>query len=481
MNVTNRERNDSGGGYAPSPGEELFDRTTGKEKAMAKRTPMGVALLLLAALVFAAPPSHAVVRVQCPGDTNGDAVIDTPDPDHLNATCMHLSAGDGLARMGDGKTLYIFSFHDVTGLSPEMAVHSGMLGAELPAPTIALDEGMEFYLTLSNTGMFLRPDLFDPHTVHFHGYPNAASVFDGVPDASISINMGESLTYYYNVSGPVWNGTAWEGTTEDTLAGTYFYHCHVEATEHMELGMLGNLYVRPLQNRLPNGTVLGSHVHSNPDNLDGSTPLWEDDPLDGDKYVYNDGDGSTRYDVEASLLLEGFDNKFHVEHLGVQPLPFWSIRDDYPMLNGRGYPDTINPGLLDAPALDPDLADAVAPVMGAPKQRQPMGSLITATQGQRILLRMASASIARFSTISTTGLPMRVVGKSAKLLRGPTGLDTSYLTTSVTLGGGESLDAIIDTTGIEPGEYYLYATDLEQLNNYEERFGGMMTKIVINP
>jgi FtsP/CotA-like multicopper oxidase with cupredoxin domain len=60
-----------------------------------------------------------------------------------------------------------------------------------------------------------------------------------VPDASISINMGATLTYFYNVVEP----------------GTYMYHCHVEATEHMQMGMLGNLYVRPVQNKLPAGTI----------------------------------------------------------------------------------------------------------------------------------------------------------------------------------------------------------------------------------
>ncbi len=88
----------------------------------------------------------------------------------------------------------------------------------------------------------IRADLFDPHTVHYHGFPNAATVFDGVPEVSISINMGSTLTYYYNVVEP----------------GTFIYHCHVEATEHMEMGMLANLYVHPAQDRLPDGTVLGA-------------------------------------------------------------------------------------------------------------------------------------------------------------------------------------------------------------------------------
>ena len=133
---------------------------------------------------------------------------------------------------------------------------------------------IEFYLTLTNVGMLIRPDLFDPHTVHFHGFPNASAVFDGVPDASVSINMGASLTYYYNLVEP----------------GTFMYHCHVEATEHMQMGMLGNLYVRPIQNRLPDLTPLGSTSTAIPITTPSSAL---DDPLVGDKYVYNDGDGST--------------------------------------------------------------------------------------------------------------------------------------------------------------------------------------------
>ena len=93
-------------------------------------------------------------------------------------------------------------------------------------------EGQKVYLDLSNVGMLMRPDLFDPHTVHFHGFPQAASIFDGEPMASVSINMGGTLRYFYNIVEP----------------GTYLYHCHVEATEHMEMGMIGNLWVVPKQN-----------------------------------------------------------------------------------------------------------------------------------------------------------------------------------------------------------------------------------------
>ena len=146
-------------------------------------------------------PAEAVVYVQCPGDTNGDAVPDVPyDPDQLK--CMHLAAGDGFVKMADGRLQYTFGFSDMTGVPEDQVMNTGHLGANFPAPTITLKQGQQFYLTLTNVGMAMRPDLFDPHTVHFHGFPNASSVFDGVPDASISINMGASLTYYYNLVEP---------------------------------------------------------------------------------------------------------------------------------------------------------------------------------------------------------------------------------------------------------------------------------------
>ena len=59
-----------------------------------------------------------------------------------------------------------------------------MLAANFPAPTIALNEGDEFYLSLTNVGMVIRPDLFDPHTVHWHGFPTPSPIFDGLPEAA---------------------------------------------------------------------------------------------------------------------------------------------------------------------------------------------------------------------------------------------------------------------------------------------------------
>jgi len=402
---------------------------------------------LMAILVCAWMPEDALadVYVQCPGDSNGDGIpdpfLDPPantvsNPDFRPyVRCQHLAGGDGFVTMADGAPMYIFGFSDVRGVPPADVMSTGMLNANFAAPTIFADEGNDLYVTLTNVGMTVRPDLFDPHTVHFHGYANAASIFDGEPMASLSIGMGSSITYYYNINEP----------------GTYMYHCHVEATEHMQMGMLGNLYIRPAQN----GQAFG-----------GCASLL---------YAYNDGDGTTCYDVEFPVQIHAFDPVFHAADERVQPLPFAAMKDTYPMLNGRGYPDTVNPGNLPAPR------DGDGNILNSGQSPQKVSALITATAGQKVLLRFSSLSTTSYHTLQTTlGVPMRVVGKDARLLRGPNGEDLTYLTNSITVGGGESTDGIIDTTGLAPGTYFLYTTNLDHLSNDLQDFGGMMTEIVIN-
>jgi FtsP/CotA-like multicopper oxidase with cupredoxin domain len=406
---------------------------------MTQRRTLKLVPFAIAFTLAAAPPrALGIVHVQCPGDTNGDAIPD--DPVAPNVKCLHLGAGDGFVTMADGRPLYSFGFTNLTGVDPAHAMMEGELAANFPAPTIALEEGDELYLSLTNVGMMIRPDLFDPHTVHYHGFPEAASVFDGVPDASVSINMGNTFTYYYRLVEP----------------GTYMYHCHVEATEHMQMGMLGNLYVRPSQDH---DAALK--------NLGLSRPVAK--AFAG--FVYNDGDGTTGYDREFPIQIGGFDPDFHDASWAVQPLPFAEMRDRYPMLNGRGYPDTVKPGPLPAPAENGN------------KISQRVTSLVEATAGERILLRISNLNVTAFHTLTALGLPMKVVGHGARQLRGAgqgPGENLHQDVTTVTLGGGESVDVLVDTGGVPPGTYFLYATNLNLLSNDTQDHGGLMTEFVIN-
>ena len=352
-------------------------------------------------------------------DWNADGLFDAPPAHYL---FRHLGATDGYVKMADGLDMYIFGFLDLAGM-PNADTMMMMNKGEFPAPTLDFKEGDHVYLNLSNLGMPVRPDLFDAHTVHFHGFPQAAPVFDGEPMASFGINMGSDLTYYYRIVEP----------------GTYMYHCHVEATEHMEMGMLGNLVVRPAQD----GSAVGGFT----------------------KFAYNDGDGTSGYDVEAILHFSEFDPAFHEADEKAQPLRFAELEGRYFLLNGRGYPDTVDAGAIANAGGDPTLK---------------LHAIVEANQGQRILIRLSNLSVMGYATIEFGGLPAKVVGKCAKLLRGPDGKDLTYSANSVHVGPGQSYDVIIDTTAVPRGTYFLYSRNLHHLHNDRMDRGGAMTEIRIN-
>jgi len=108
-------------------------------------------------------------------------------------------------------------------------------------------------------------------------------------------------------------------------------------------------------------------------------------------------------------------------------------------------------------------------------------SLITAAPGQRVLLRISNISITRYFTLTSLGVSMKVVARDARLLRGPTGIDLYYDTNTVTLGGGETADVIVEIPeDADDGDtYFLYTSNLNNLSNGEEQRGGMMTEISV--
>jgi FtsP/CotA-like multicopper oxidase with cupredoxin domain len=359
--------------------------------------------------------------------------------------------------------------------------------------------------------MIMRPDLFEQHTVHFHGYPNASSFYDGVPDASIAINIGASFTYYYLAPD----------------AGTYFWHCHITPPEHLQMGMVGQLHVRPRQDRVPQGqslyTFLGyqngiSEPTTNPvadlrtecnpavDILcsatmpaGGATANTATRAITGSlcnnpavnvssgltpNYTYNDGDGSTCYDVEYPIQMHGFDPNFHFVGMTFNPELFVDMKDKYFLLNGRSYPDTVAPG-----------PQATISSDGVMHYSQPLPAIINIPFGGKALLRLVNLSVTEYHTLQSVGVPMKEAGFNAKLLRDQAGNNTEFYTNSVTLGGGESLDVILDAsdagcssfagTGCSATLYpagsvfYVYTPKLDELSNDAENFGGMMTEVHI--
>jgi hypothetical protein len=119
---------------------------------------------------------------------------------------------------------------------------------------------------------------------------------------------------------------------------------------------------------------------------------------------------------------------------------------------------------------------------GVSRPSQPLHSLITIdkTGGKsRALLRISDLSVTEFSTLATVGIPMTVIAQNARLLRDLSGNNLYYDTNSITVGGGESVDVILDAGNVPPGTYFLYSTNLDHLSNDAENFGGMMTEIVV--
>jgi len=453
---------------------------------------------------IATPPGYAGTwTVSCVA--SGSAV--TPDGFNEYAfqyteTPTGLAADTGNDLAGTASSPAMLDGH----VDPRPIMDIGVMNGNIPAPLVAIDEDDELFLTLTNVGMIMRPDLFEQHTIHFHGYPNASSFYDGVPDASVAINIGASFTYYYLAPD----------------AGTYFWHCHITPPEHLQMGMVGQLYVRPRQNRVPVGgklytalqyqnglnlpanTVEDLRTACNPANdilcsatmpaasntttrLDTGYLCSGKNPAnEGTKpeYVYNDGDGSTCYDVTYPIQMHGFDPNFHFVGMTFNPEMFVDMKDKYFLLNGRSYPDTVAEG-----------PQATVTSDGQMHYSQPLPAIINIPVGGKASLRLVNLSVSEYHTLQSQGVPMHVVGFNAKLLRDQDGNTTEYYTNSITLGGGESLDVILDAsddgcsaylgTGCAANLYqagqtfYLYSSNLDHLSNDAENFGGMMTEIHI--
>ncbi len=356
---------------------------------------------------------------------------------------------------------YIFGFRDITGLNITQALGQKMK-AQHNAPIFWADQfnpsnPKDFNLQLTNLGLAMRPDLTDSHTLHWHGFRNVIPFFDGEPTGSVSVPVGRDFTYVYRPRDP----------------GTYMFHCHVEDVEHVHMGMTGLVFVRPLQN---------SNTSYYPSGL----------------YAYNDGDGSTGYDREFVMFLSEFWAEAHWCDSHIQ-LPDWSdYRADFSMLNGRVYPDTLEPNSpIDGSASLHSLAvqrqangDLVVPSGRPELQYQPMSSVITCMPNERVLLRFANLGF-REAAMTLVGIDMKVIGRDATLMRGRDGTDTSYFTNTISIGAGESYDVIFTaplfsggpgSTGLGYDAYVLYNRRLTQVaNGASGGFGGQRTEIRVYP
>ncbi|MBI5069293.1 MAG: multicopper oxidase domain-containing protein [Deltaproteobacteria bacterium] len=376
-------------------------------------------------------------------------------------------------------TTYIFGFRNVTLLGDAQRADQ-KLKAQHTAPLFYLDEFDPstpatdpltrrritdgFWLDLTNLGLGMRPDLTDAHTVHWHGFRNVITFFDGEPTGSVAVPVGRRFRYVYRPRDP----------------GTYMFHCHVEDVEHVHMGMTGPVFVRAKQNFTGNGPSVP--VARLGGNAAPGAPMG---------YAYNDLDGSTAYDREFAMMLTEVWAEAHWCDAHIQ-LPEWSdYRPDFALLNGRVHPDTLAPnGSIDPfhPVTDPggDLLPP-QPRAGEPAgawdhlRYQPLSALVQCNAGERVLLRFANLGF-REASMTLAGLRMRVVGKDATPMKGRDGTPTGYEAQTVNFGAGESIDAIFTAPPVTaPTTYLLFNRSLKRSANLAGGFGGQMTEVRVYP
>jgi hypothetical protein len=349
---------------------------------------------------------------------------------------------------------YIFGFRNITGLSGTQKSNQKNK-AQHSAPLFWVNEfdpnnPVDFRVQVTNLGLALRPDLFDAHTLHWHGFRNVIPFFDGEPSGSVSVPTGRDFTYIYRPRDP----------------GTYMYHCHVEDVEHVHMGMTGLVFVRPLQDG---------------QNIGGFT-----------KFMYNDGDGSTGFDREYAMFLSEVWAESHWADSHIQ-LPEWSdYRADFSLLNGRSYPDTLAPnGSIDPFNPVSDANGDLIPIPGFEHlQYQPHSSLVTCQAGERVALRFANLGF-REQAMTVAGIQLRVVGRDATPMRGRDGTDTSYGTDTINIGPGESFDVLFTAPAFSGGSgssgqgydvYPLYNRNYTRSGNLDASgAGGQRTDVRVYP
>jgi FtsP/CotA-like multicopper oxidase with cupredoxin domain len=190
---------------------------------------------------------------------------------------FQLYATDGYLTLPDKTQVYVWGY----SLQNEKGT------AVYPAPTLEVNEGDQVEVTLTNIGPKKEGIKRLAHTIHFHGL-DTDQANDGVPHTSEDILVGDSFTYHFTAS----------------HAGTYFYHCHVDTVEHLQMGMFGAFIVKA---------------------KGGANQAWTDGPS---------------YDKEYTFVFNEIDP---VWHKAVEEGKAYDLTDFHPRywtINGKAYPDT---------------------------------------------------------------------------------------------------------------------------------------------
>lgn len=199
--------------------------------------------------------------------------------------------------------------------------------AQFPGPTLRVTEGDTVIVHLRSTVAGYN------HTIHWHGQ-NVPGDQDGVPYVSQKpVEPGDEFTYTF-VAKP---------------AGTYWYHCHVDAQHHIDMGMYGALIVDP-QNAKQDPPFDKEFVMLLDDmdryHLEGGQPATGNAPQGGDTYSYEQyaqrqaNDLITRNPQASGALSQA--NTSARPNRDWYPVTYAPYTADYQtfLINGQAFPYT---------------------------------------------------------------------------------------------------------------------------------------------
>ena len=275
------------------------------------------------------------------------------------AHVFHLYSIDGELTLADDKTMYVVGFanwDDNFGPAPSPITPEVQkkLSERLtvPGPTIRVKKGEHVQVVYHHAGHIVADEhsafCSVSHTIHFHGL-DLIQAMDGTPDLPLpAITQGKSYTYDF---------------TPD-YEGTYMYHCHVDSSTHIMLGMYGALIV------------------------EGNKP----------KTIYG-----YKYDREYTLLLSEMDSTHNeaIRTKGRYDLLKW--RTDYWLMNGRIFVS--------------DLKNPLSTI-NDPKSR------IVCKPGETVLIRFLAVGFKHTFAMHPHGYHMQVIGTDGRKLNSPYEKDT---------------------------------------------------------
>ncbi|MHC1684736.1 MAG: multicopper oxidase domain-containing protein [Clostridiaceae bacterium] len=201
--------------------------------------------------------------------------------------------------------------------------------AIIPSPMIWGEVGDDIYVTLINLGMQHLPTLTDFHTVHMHG-AHVATQLDGFPESSFGVPMWEEkapleappkATYYFHPENP----------------GTLMYHCHVEASEHVQMGMYGAMVIYPSMKSLEENGI--TKCKKCGWKLNGKIQHHIPKTATNRNFAYNNI--HSYFDKEYVMLLSDIDEKWHEYVRDRKPYNATDFKPNFWLVNGRAFPDTL--------------------------------------------------------------------------------------------------------------------------------------------